>query len=147
MESLPELCCCFVIFTDFWPFNEVWLIYSIVLISAEQQSDSVRHIIRTSVLYIPSHYGLSQETGCSSWCHTFEFACLVLNSTNVLTFSGAKPEASASYPPGGSICVGDWDVIAPTPDYNTPPRSSRCWDLVASRRNLERPAVGRAGPV
>ena len=50
---------------------------------------------------------------------------------------GAKPKASASYPPGASICVGDWDVIAPTPDSNTPPPSSCCWDLAASRRNLD----------
>ena len=60
-------------------FIEVQLIYSVVLISAVQQSDSVIHIY-TFFFNILFHYGLSQEIGYSSLCYTVAPCCLsILN--------------------------------------------------------------------
>ena len=59
-------------------FSPQWK-YSIVLISALGQSDSVIHTF-AFFFYILFHYGLSQEIGYSSPCYTVGPCCLsILN--------------------------------------------------------------------
>ena len=55
-------------------FIEAWLIYSVVLISAVQHSDSVIHIC--ILFHILFHYGLSQDIEYSSLCHRVGPCCL-----------------------------------------------------------------------
>ena len=49
-------------------FYELFLIYNVVLISAEQQSDSVTHVY--TFLYILFHSGLSEDVEYSSLCYS-----------------------------------------------------------------------------
>ena len=65
-------------------FTEVQLIYSVVLISAVQQRDSVRHI--HTFFFIFFHYSLSQDIEYSSLCYTVG-PCLFILSLSVYIYS------------------------------------------------------------
>ena len=55
--------------------------YSVVLISAVEQSNSVIHIYKFFFFFnVFLHYGLSQDVGYSFLCYTLEPCCLsILN--------------------------------------------------------------------
>ena len=51
-------------------FIEVWLIYSVLLLSVVKHSDSVIHIYISILFHIPFCYGLLHDTEYSSLCYT-----------------------------------------------------------------------------
>ena len=57
-------------------FFQVQLTYSVVIISAIQQSDSVIHIYIYILFHILFHYDLSQDIEYSSLCYTVGPCCL-----------------------------------------------------------------------
>ena len=88
----------------FFVFNEVYLIYIFVLISAVHKSDSVihththTHTHTHSFLNILFHYGLPQETGYSSLCYTVGPCCLSVLNVIVWIYQPQAPSPSLSHP-------------------------------------------------
>ena len=72
---------------------EVQLIYSVVLISAVQESDSVMHIYIFMYIYlhiyILFHYGLSEDIECSCLCYTED---LVVHPSYKYCFASVNPK-------------------------------------------------------
>ena len=95
-KSLLKSFARFLFFCVFF-LTEVQLIYTVVPISAIQQSDSVLHIY-TFFLNILFHYGLSQETGYSSLCYTVGPCHSSILNVIVYIYQPQTPTPSLSLP-------------------------------------------------
>ena len=88
---------CFVCFFPFSSFLKVQLIYSVVIIFAAQQSDSVKHV-HTSVLFqILFPHRPSQSTGQSSLCYIASLHWPIIPYTLVCICQSQTPNPSLPF--------------------------------------------------